>query len=462
MKSFFQSFRRWFTQRGLSGKLVRLFLIQVLAISAATMLGVYAAAQIVENVLVREALEGEAKHFWSLYDANPDQPLPNTNNMIGFMAPGGDTSQLPAPLEELEDGYWRAVLHDDMLSIVHVSSYNGDRLYLAFDQVQVSSLALFFGIAPLSAVLMLIYLLVWMGYVRTRRAVSPVVKLARSMEAFDSRRDSLGDFEMEEIQTEVDSEAEILINAFKDFASRVDDMLQRERNFTRNASHELRTPLTVLRANLELLQRTSQSEEQRDLILARMRRTVRDMESLLETLLLLARESESRLSWGPVSLNELLAYVMEQESRANAQEGVSTRLIARCELQTNAPEKVLSIIFANLLRNAFLYTDEGEVRVEILPHAVAIQDTGCGMTETDLDRAFEPFYRGQGATREGYGLGLAIVSRLCRRFGWVLEADSEFGAGTRVTIRFPRSQVSPIHESAEEIADIGRHKSAKS
>lgn len=439
------AFKNWLTGssngRGLSNKLVRLFLMQVLAISVATLLGVFAAAKIVESVLVREALDGESAHFWRLYQENPQQGLPNTNNMMGYMARSGDFSKVPEHLRDLPVGYGRVIHHGDQQSIVHVSEFDGSRLYLVFNQVQVSSLALLFGIAPLSAVLVVIYLLVWMGYIGTRRAVSPLVHISRSMEAFDFRRDSLKELDFKDIDVEVDSEADSLIQSIKHFAARLDAFIQRERNFTRNASHELRTPLTVLRANLDLLQRTEQNEEQKAMTLARMRRTVRDMEALLETLLLLARESESRLSWGPVSVNELVAYTMEQEARAGRNEGVETALEAQCELQINGPEKVLGIVFANLLRNAFAYTEKGEVRVEILPHAVSIQDSGCGMSEADLERAFEPFYRGQQALREGYGLGLAIVHRLCHRFGWVLEADSELGAGTRISVRFPRCKV---------------------
>lgn len=427
--------------KGLTGKLARLFLIQVLAISLATLIGVYAAAQVLEKVLIREALEGEANHFWRLQDFNANQTLPNTNNMIGFIAHGESRAHLPEPLRELEPGYHRVILHDNFKSIVHVSDHAEQRLYLVFDQVHVSNLALLFGIAPLTAVLALIYLLVWFGFIRTRRVISPMVRLAHRLETFDFRSDRLTELDLTSLEQDADGEVATLIHAFQDFAERMDAMIQRERNFTRNASHELRTPVTVLRANLELMRSREHSQEQLAKINERMQRTVRDMEALLETLLLLARESESRLTWGRVSLNELLAYQLEQEAKANCKEGVSSRIIAHCELRTSAPEKVLAIVFANLLRNAFSYTEQGEVRIEIMPHAVAIQDTGCGMSETDLNRAFEPFYRGQRATTEGYGLGLAIVNRLCTRFGWELEADSELNAGTRVTIRFPNCQV---------------------
>lgn len=438
--------RQWRFAKGLSGKLIRLLVIQLMAISIAAMLGVYAAAQVLEKVLVREALEGEAEHFWALRAENPQQSLPDTNNMTGYHSIDGQVTHLPPGLQPLVPGFYRVSLHDDVRSVVHVSEHNSERLYLVFDQVHVSNLALLFGVAPLTAVLVVIYILVWVGFIRTNQAISPLVSLSTKLESFDFRSHRVSDLDLSELEQESDSEITILVQAFKDFAERMDAMIQRERNFTRNASHELRTPVAVLRANLDLLRSREHDSQSRADITERMRRTVRDMEALLETLLLLARESESRLQWGVVSLNEIVAYQLDLAGKAHAREGVRACMSQRCELQTSAPEKVLAIVFANLLRNAFTYTEQGEVRVEVLKHAIAIQDTGCGMSETDLNRAFEPFYRGQGVATEGYGLGLALVNRLCQRFAWRVEVDSELNAGTRITVHFPKSKVLPIED----------------
>jgi signal transduction histidine kinase len=97
------------------------------------------------------------------------------------------------------------------------------------------------------------------------------------------------------------------------------------------------------------------------------------------------------------------------------------------------------MIFHNLLRNAMTFTESGEVSVHIDEHAVTVKDTGCGMSDTDLERVFEPFYRAHDRSNEGYGLGLAIVRRLCRRFGWPLEVDSELGSGTQFRVNFPKA-----------------------
>jgi signal transduction histidine kinase len=316
--------------------------------------------------------------------------------------------------------------------------------------MQVSSLAFYFGIAPLTAVLLLIYVLTWVGYLLSRRAVSTVVQLADAVRSFDFQEGNFDAFRLDEFTDTSDPEVLALMNALEQFSSRLQRFVTRERNFTRNASHELRTPLAVLKANLELLQKFPDMPK-RDEVIERMARTTKDMESLVETLLILARESESKLSWSSVLLNDLVAEQLDQVARVMGKPQVRTTLTADCVLETQAPERVLGMIFHNLLRNAMTFTESGQVSVHIDEHAVTIQDTGCGMSEADLERVFEPFYRAHDRTNEGYGLGLAIVSRLCRRFGWPLEVDSELGAGTEFRVNFPKanSQRFQAHSTAE-------------
>jgi len=420
-------------------KLVRVFVLQILAISIATVLGVYGAAFVVEQVLVREALNGEAEHFWSNYEQDPSFPLPNTNNLRGWMTGGRPDQAPPAWLAGLEPGFDRRQAADGRDPVVHVSERDGKHLLLVFDEMQVSALAFYFGIAPLSAVLLLIYLLTWIGYVLSRRAVSTVVQLADVVRSFDFQEGNFDAFRLDEFADTSDPEVLALINALEQFSSRLASFVTRERNFTRNASHELRTPLAVLKGNLDLLHKFPDTSK-RDEVVERMRRTVRDMESLVETLLILARESESKLSWSSVVLNDLVAEQIDQVRRAVPKPGVETRITAEALLETEAPERVLAIIFQNLLRNALTFTDKGEVSVHIDAHSVSIRDTGCGMTETELERVFEPFYRAHDRSNEGYGLGLAIVSRLCRRFGWPLEVESELGEGTVFRVNFPKAR----------------------
>ena len=359
-------------------------MLQILAISLATVLGVFSAGLIAERVLVKEALNGEANHFWAGYAQDPDFPLPNTNNLTGYLSAHVDESGLPNWLREKKDGFYRIQKTADFRPLVLISSRGDQRLFLVFDQVQVSQLALYFGIAPLTAVLLLIYLLTWGGYVMARRAVSTMVHLAERVRNYDVRGAHFERLEASEFGDVENTEVLTLVTAFNQFVSRMESSIQRERNFTRNASHELRTPLAVVKANLDLLERFDQPEK-RQSVISRMRRTVDGMEELVETLLVLARDSGSSLSMIAVDLNQLLGELLEEVGQAVSKSSISYQLTAQGRLTVEAPARVLNILFTNLLRNAMLYTEQGQVEVVIDRRGVVIKDTGCGMGESEID-----------------------------------------------------------------------------
>lgn len=432
------SYLNRFLRGGLNSKLVRVFVLQVLAISAATVLGVFGAALVVERVLVQEALNGEANHFWANYAEDRSFPLPNTNNLRGYMAQRADFSKVPYWLADQPPGFRRVTCDQASRPVVHISDRGEDRLYLVFDEVQVSALAFYFGIAPLTGVLLLIYILTWLGYVMSRRAVSRVVRLSEAVSNYDFAAGKFEKFDQND-DSASDSEVDTLVAAFNQFIDRMESFIERERTFTRNASHELRTPLAVVKANLNLLAKFDEPER-RARVVERMSRTVSDMEALVETLLILARESESKLSWSLVLINDLIAEICDQVRRAVPRENVELSIRATGLVEIEAPERVVAIVFTNLIRNAMTYTESGRVEILIESNRVLVKDTGVGMSESDLERMFEPFYRGHDRSNEGYGLGMAIVRRLCDRFGWALEADSELGVGTEIRVLFDKTR----------------------
>jgi signal transduction histidine kinase len=116
---------------------------------------------------------------------------------------------------------------------------------------------------------------------------------------------------------------------------------------------------------------------------------------------------------------------------------VESRLHASHLLHLDAPERVLAVLIGNLLRNAFSYTDRGEVEVTIAAQGVVIRDTGVGIAPEQLAEIYRPFARGASARRGGFGVGISIVRRLSDRFGWPVRIESEPGVGTRIESAFP-------------------------
>lgn len=422
-------------RKGLQHKLTRVFLLQALLISAAIALGIYVSAKIFENVLVKEALKGEASHFWDRYARDADAAWPDTLNLHGYLAVGGEFSAVPAELKDIPPGY-RRVSMGSKNPLVYIENKDNARLYLVFDEQQVSGLAFYFGIVPLSIALIVIYLLSWFSYRLSRQAISPVVRLAQKVESFDFKNERLSDLDLDEFRTTPDEEVAKLVEALDLFTERVEQFIEREKNFTRDASHELRTPLAVIKGSLALLEKRDdyQANEARSIEL--IKQTTSDMESLIETLLLLAREESSSLPTEDILINDLLTNIAHQTERTYRKENIRLILEEKCMLSVNASEKVLNILFSNLIRNAFAYTRQGEIAVIIDEGLVTISDSGVGMEEKVLENVYKPFFRGQ-SDAQGHGLGLSIVKRFCNRFGWTLKMVSKPGKGTEVSIIMP-------------------------
>jgi signal transduction histidine kinase len=424
---------------GLRGKIWIAFILQVVAISLATVLGVYAASTILKDVLIKRALTDEAAHYWSLLERNPDADLPDTFNMKGYMAAAGDPDpDVPVSIRGLGLGF-HALPAAEGGALVYVDERERGRLYLIFKQEQVDRLAFLFGFVPLTVVLLIIYLTAWLTYRVSRRAVSPVIWLAGVVRGWDPKKPDLAAIEADKLPADVDGDVLVLARALHGFASRIDEFVERERNFTRDASHELRSPLTVIKVAADVMQEEELSPYARR-SLDRIRRSVRDMEALIESFLILAREDYTGLPEEDFLVNEVVREEVDKVEPLLRNRPVTLRVVDEHSFCLHASPKVFSVMLSNLLRNACLYTEEGSVTVRIGRDSVAVEDTGCGMSEEQLAQAFKPFYRGGREGARGHGIGLTIVSRLSERFGWPVELRSEPGKGTVASIRFPHPQ----------------------
>ena len=426
---------------GIRRKLWVVFILQIAAISFATILGVYGAFAVLEDILIRQALSGEADFYWQRRAANPQAPVPETNNMTGYLVRvDADRAKLPEPLQPLRPGYHRVPGGSGEI-LVFVSEGAAGRLYLVFNQEQIGRLAFLFGFVPLILVLIIIYITTWLTYRASRRALSPVIALAKVVRDWDPKQPNLAALDPG-TGRDPDGDVETLARALHGFATRIEDFVERERNFTRDASHELRSPLTVIKVAAEVLQEEDLSAFARR-TLARIERSARDMEALMEALLLLAREADTGLPSETFLANDAVREEVERAQPLVAGRPIELRLEEPGNFILNASPRVFAVMIGNLVRNACLYTEHGEVCVSIGSDFVTVQDSGIGMSDEEVAKAFQAYFRGGRSQRGGHGVGLTIVKRLSDRFSWPVEISSELGIGTSVTIRFPQAQPVP-------------------
>lgn len=423
---------------GLRRKIWTAFILQAAAISFAAVLGVYGASAVLKHVLIQTALQEEARHYWQRLQANPGAEVPDTYNMNGFLLPaGGDPSRVPEAIRSLEPGF-HALSRAQGGSLVLVEDdREGRRLYLLFKQEQVDSLAFWFGMAPLAIVLVVIYVIAWTTYRASKRAVSPVIWLASQVQQWDPKHPEAELLKPENLPTDVEGETLVLASSLHDFASRIESFVQRERDFTRDASHELRTPLTVIRVAGDMMAGDESLSPMARKALGRIQGAGRDMEALIEAFLILAREGDTGLPDDHFDVCEVVSEEVDKARVLLAGKPVEIACVQEEGFRLHAPARVLSVMLGNLLRNACNYTDAGRITVTVRRGAISVADTGCGMSPDELERVFEPFFRGGDRKKDGQGIGLSIVRRLSQRYGWPVQLESQPGAGTTATIRFP-------------------------
>lgn len=426
---------------GVGARLGRAFLLQAAFIGVAAIVSVFLANVMLEGVLIRQALRDEASFYWSRRDADPAHPLPATLNLTGYI---GDAPQEVAALatgfHDWNDGSRR--------NVVYVTERAGERLVLVFDRSGVGRLVVLFGLLPLALVLLVLYLSTWLAFRASRRAFSPVVALARQVRELDPSAPEPGRFDRSSLPS-TDDEVQELADALVRYSERLAEFIAREREFTRDASHELRSPLTVIHISAELLLADARLSDASRRAAERIRRAANEMDELTSAFLLLARESEAGLPTSALCVNDVVAAELERARVLAEDKPVESRFHASHRLHLDAPERVLAVLVGNLLRNAFSYTDRGEVEVSIDAEGVVIRDTGVGIAPERLAEIYRPFARGEPARRGGFGVGLSIVRRLSDRFGWPVSIDSQPGVGTHIVVHFPGARSEPIAQGEQ-------------
>ncbi|HEU5327022.1 MAG TPA: ATP-binding protein [Thermomicrobiales bacterium] len=264
--------------------------------------------------------------------------------------------------------------------------------------------------------------------------------------------------------------------AYEEERQRAESLAELDRAKTRffsNISHEFRTPLTLLLGPLEdALLAVDGATEQRERLLVAQRNALRLLR-LVNTLLDFSRIEAGRIqaSYEPT---DLPAYTAELASTfRSAIERAGLQLRVDCPplptgVETYVDREQWEKIVLNLLSNAFKFTFAGEIAVSLravddgAAVALAVRDTGTGITAAELPRLFERFHRiqgGQSRTHEGSGIGLALVRELVTLHGGAIAVTSTPGAGSTFTVTIPTGAA---HLPPDQLATSERSSTAAS
>lgn len=298
----------------------------------------------------------------------------------------------------------------------------------------------------LAAVLAVLSAAVWLaafgvGRRVCRTALRPVSRMTAAACEMDA-----ADLRERLPQPATGDELDGLAGAFNGLLDRLEESFERQRRFTGDASHQLRTPLAALLGQIEVTLRRERPAEEYRRVLAAVHVQAHHLRQIVEALLFLARTDAEAQSPAFERL-ELRRWLAEHlASRSDGPRAGDVRFetdLTECPVETHPA--LLAELVNVLLDNALKYSPpRSPVTVRLDRHngraRLAVEDRGVGIRATDLPRVFEPFFRTEDARRGGaggVGLGLAVAERLAKALGGRVEAESQFGEGSRFSVRLP-------------------------
>ncbi|MFH6991322.1 sensor histidine kinase [Flavobacterium sp. FlaQc-48] len=244
----------------------------------------------------------------------------------------------------------------------------------------------------------------------------------------------------------------ILSKTINNLLNRIEDAIEREKQFTSDASHELRTPLTVIKGTLEVLIRKPRDNKEYEDKINYCINEVDHLNTLVDQLLLMARFENQRknINTESVYLNALILDVLRLNSEKINNRKINIKFDAEKDYYIESDNFLLITIVRNIISNAIKYTNEGGQVTILLSREnektiCKISDNGIGIAKQDLEAIMIPFFRSNSTEHpeiKGTGLGLSIVKRITELLHIKFKIDSEIGAGTTVTLTFSENMKS--------------------
>ncbi len=308
------------------------------------------------------------------------------------------------------------------------------RLMLIFGMqlvaVVVACLMGYYDVAPAGAVLLLIVIVSALAWLAAQRVWRPVSRLAQLIGSWDEGHGNLDALQPDRLSHRSDADVAMLTRGFHAFASRIAGYNERERNFTRDASHELRSPLTVIKMSTDMLADESNLSDFGQRSVQRIRRATREMEALVEALLILAREADNGQSEEDFVVNDVLRDELVDAREMLHGHPVELQFEEPATFALHGSPRVFAVLCWQLIRHASQYTGQGTVLVTVLPGAVSVSATAGA----DHD----PLAPGQ------QGFEYAIARRISERFAWPLDLHVQGGNRYVAEIRFPQPLPVPV------------------
>ncbi|WP_166961572.1 sensor histidine kinase [Yeosuana marina] len=228
---------------------------------------------------------------------------------------------------------------------------------------------------------------------------------------------------------------------------RIENAIERERQFTSDASHELRTPLSSLRGTLEVLIRKPREHEEYKEKITYSLTEIDKMTETIEQLLVLARldSSSNKLNFNEtVLLPTLVDDILLRNNKDITSKNLSIHLKTDTTKDLLVKKYYANLILENIINNAIKYSkDNASINISISTSKdrliCSIKDEGIGIKSEDISNIFNHFYRSDALDHKdilGNGLGLSIAQKSAQAINATIKVESSINKGSVFTIIF--------------------------
>jgi len=236
-----------------------------------------------------------------------------------------------------------------------------------------------------------------------------------------------------------------LADTFNSMANRIQRLISSHKELTNAVSHELRTPLARLRFGMEMLQ-SSSDEENKKRYIASMNADIDELDQLVTELLTYARfdRDKPELKFQRQSITPWLTDIIQHIKTGEDNLSIEVEITGNNFKHAQFEPRLMARAVGNLLQNAKRYA---QARICLVftqdnkNYQISVDDDGPGIPEEQREHIFEAFKR-LDASRDrdtgGYGLGLAIVQRICQWHKGTVTVESSPLGGSRFIIRWPK------------------------
>ena len=237
-----------------------------------------------------------------------------------------------------------------------------------------------------------------------------------------------------------------LSSGINQLLQRIENAIERERQFTSDASHELRTPLSTLKGTLEVLIRKPREQSEYEDKIKFSLTEIDRMTATIEQLLLLARlDSNSKtVDQSLVPLPTIIDEILSRHKKRISEKNLTIDFHSEVSLEGLVPQYYTNLILDNIIGNAIKYSkDATTIHIDVLLQnskiVCKVQDEGIGIKEEDLNNLFNHFFRSDALNHKsisGTGLGLSIAKKAADAIQAKIQVESVFGTGTTFTVEF--------------------------